>query len=432
MDPMAHTEKTDQAFRRQGPRPLELHLMQTLTTWLSLAAMWPHSKNGWLSSNPEVATKLVQLQAKGASANPDFTAALEKAAVVRARAFLSGIKAYRHHPARRTLNEAPVIWHKGTTLLRDYNPGTPDAPVMLVIPSLINRFDILDLDRGHSFLRALTERGFRPLVVDWGRPGDEEQHFGLTDYVGKRLIPVLEFIQNAGIGIPDTTKKTYAGRVTHPQFRIHLAGYCMGGLLALALAALRPDQIRSLTLLATPWDFHKPDAAIGAQFLALAVQMEPYLKALGHLPVDVIQSLFATFQPMQVMGKFTSFAALDPLSIEARQFVLLEDWLNDGVPLPAPAARECFIDWYGENRTAKTEWHIEGAIVDPRKLAMPAYVVAPGKDRIVPPESAKPLAKLLPHASLHEPMAGHIGIIASAKAPQQVWLPLFHWLDQHK
>ena len=284
---------------------------------------------------------------------------------------------------------------------------------LLVVTSLINRFDILDLDRGHSFLRALTERGLHPLVVDWGVPGEEEKNFGLADYITKRLAPILDFIMR-GDGA-----------------KIQLLGYCMGGNLALALACLRPEHIRALVLMATPWDFHKPDATIGPHFQALAAQMEPYLKTLGHLPVDVIQSLFASFQPTQVMSKFTDFAALDPASIEARQFVLCEDWLNDGVPLTANAARECLGGWYGENLPGKFLWRIGDVTVDPRKLAMPSYVVVPGRDRIVPPESALPLAKLLPQATLHEPMTGHIGMITSPKAPQQVWGALMGWLEKH-
>jgi polyhydroxyalkanoate synthase len=319
------------------------------------------------------------------------------------------VRAYRQHPAHRNLPEKPVIWQEGSTRLRDYNPEKPEAPVVLVIPSLINRYDILDLDRRHSFLRAMTERGLRPLLIDWDMPGVAEKDFALTDYVTKRLIPVLDHI---GVPVP-------------------VLGYCMGGLLTLALAVLRPRQIRSLSLLATPWDFHKPDPAIGPQFLALAKEMEPSLVALGHMPVDVIQGLFASFQPLKVMKKFTAFAALDPLSDEARHFVLTEDWLNDGVPLTANVARECLTDWYGANYTGRGEWHIDGTLIDPHKLEMPGYVVAPGKDRLVPPESAMPLAKLMPHATLHEPMIGHIGMIVSTRAPQQVWAPLFNWLEKH-
>lgn len=399
---------------RLGPQPLGLHLATALSMWVGLPLAWKNSKQSWPGLNPELQKKLVDLNARlGPNPNPELNHALGDEIVSRARAFIGGIKTYRHHAARRTIKTMPTVWQAGTTSLLDYNPSAAGAPVILVVPSLINRFDILDLDRNHSFLRAIAERGLRPLVVDWDRAGDEEKNFSLADYVTQRLAPILDFIRQ------------------NLDPRPHLLGYCMGGNLALALASLNPEKIRSLTLLATPWDFHKPDASIGGQFKNFAMQMEPYLQTLGYLPADIIQSLFAGFQPTQVVTKFMDFAAFDPDSIEARHFVLLEDWLNDGVPLTANAARECLKDWYGDNLPGKLNWRIGGTLVDPRTLTMPSYVTVPGKDRIVPPESAKPLAKLLPHAALHEPMSGHIGMIASEKAPQQVWKPYMTWLEKH-
>lgn len=360
---------------------------------------------------PEWQIKLQSLHALQPNPNPAFESVLAHEAVARVRRFIAGVKVYRHHPAQRSKIEAPVIWQSGTTMLRDYNPRHPEAPILLVVPSLINRFDILDLDRKNSFLRALTELGFRPLVVDWNEPGEDEKNFALTEYVTQRLMPIMDAVTTG---------------------RVHVIGYCMGGLLALALATLKPTSLRTLTLMATPWDFHKPNPQIGTDFLAFADQVEGYLQTTGQLPVDMIQSLFALFQPMQVVTKFMQVASLDPTSLEARHFVLLEDWLNAGVPLTAPVARECLRGWYGENLTANMKWSVDGKIVDPRMLNVQTYIMAPGKDRIVPPESAKPLAKLIPHATLHEPMMGHIGLIASSKAPQQVWAPLFKWLMAHK
>src|SRR5262249_55897057 len=156
--------------------------------------------------------------------------------------------------------EAPVIWSAGTTKLRDYHPAGADLPVILVIPSLINRLDILDIDASHSLLRTLAAEGFRPLVVDWDIPGDEEEGFSLDDYMTKRLLPVFD-------------------RLTGAE-KVHVFGYCMGGLLALALAALRPERTATLTLLATPWDFHKPDPAQGQIFQHLARQMKEGVDAI--------------------------------------------------------------------------------------------------------------------------------------------------------
>ncbi|HEU0118699.1 MAG TPA: alpha/beta fold hydrolase [Alphaproteobacteria bacterium] len=364
--------------------------------------------------NPAAAAHLQKLRAVQKLANTEFEDALAREAISRTRRFIKGVREYQHHPDRRDVVEAPVIWQAGNTLLRDYNPSQPDAPVVLVIPSLINRFDILDLDFAPSFLRSLAGQGVRPLVVDWDVPGPQEMKFDISAYVTERLTPIMRFIR---------------GRKDQP---IHVLGYCMGGLFALALAALRPNEIKSLTLMATPWDFHKPDASMGEAFAALGDQMEPCLQATGLLPVDIIESLFATMQPMQALKKFTAFAGMNKDSMEARQFVLLEDWLNDGVPLTAPVARECLKGWYGANHTAKYEWHVDGVIINPRHITIPSYVVVPGKDKIVPPESAMPLAKLLPHATLHEPMTGHIGMMASRNALRRVWMPYFHWLEQHK
>lgn len=330
---------------------------------------------------------------------------------VRARAFMNGVALYRQHAAHRGEEKAPVIWQKGTTLLRDYAPKSVHAPVVLVVPSLINRFTILDLQARHSFLRGLATHGFRPLVVDWAMPGEEEAAFSLGDYVTERLVPALAFAA--------------------AESAVHVMGYCMGGNLALALAVLQPKQVRSLSLLATPWDFHAGYEAAGQDGAKLEEKLAPWLKEDALLPVEVVQSVFTSFQPLHAFRKFSGFAAMDQTGDDASRFVLTEDWLNDGVPLPARAARECFGDWCARNVLARNEWRVGGEVIDPARVTIPAYVVVPGKDRIVPPESAMVLAHALPHAMRHEPMMGHIGIMASVEAPERVWAPLINWLGRH-
>jgi polyhydroxyalkanoate synthase len=334
-------------------------------------------------------------------------------ALARLKHFMKGLTLYRHHPMARDVAEAPVVWHQGTTKVRDYNPNAPEAPLLLVIPSLINRFDILDLTADHSFLRTLAQEGFRPCVVDWDHPGPHEKDYTLQDYLTHRLVPIYE-------------KLTHKSKVP-----CHLLGYCMGGLLALALAQNPACSFKTLTLMATPWDFHQPLKPLGSEWANLVEQLEPTLMATGYLPIDVIQSLFMILQPLQTLSKFSQFAELDPASEEAKHFVLVEDWLNDGVPLTAPVARACLRDWYGQNKTAQGQWVMDDQPITPATLTLPSYLIVPGKDRIVPPESALPLARLLPHATLHEPMLGHIGMMASRQAPHQVWAPFFHWLHEH-
>jgi poly(3-hydroxyalkanoate) synthetase len=149
----------------------------------------------------------------------------------------------------------------------------------------------------------------------------------------------------------------------------------------------------------------------------------------GTLPIDALQTLFAMLDPFGVGEKYRRFAALPPDSPRARQFVALEDWLNDGVPLAAGVARDCLSKWYGENAPARGAWHIAGQTVDPGTLRLPCFIAVAGRDRIVPPESARALAATIPHAIVREAAAGHVGMVAGGGAEEALWRPLLAWLS---
>jgi poly(3-hydroxyalkanoate) synthetase len=66
--------------------------------------------------------------------------------------------------------------------------------------------------------------------------------------------------------------------------------------------------------------------------------------------------------------------------------------------------------------------------VEPETIRTPTFVAVPGRDRIVPPESARPLAGLIPGAVLHQPASGHVGMVAGARAETALWRPFEGWL----
>jgi polyhydroxyalkanoate synthase len=409
---MAQANGVERPAARQGPRPLPYHLGLAAASWLGSPSDWPQWKPGSPGWNPRLpalpASLLAELKAADHAA---LGRALASEGRRRLARLLDGIAAYRHHPWRRPPLDVPVVWQEGTTRLLDYGaPGAP-GPALLVVPSLINRAYILDLTAETSLLRFLGGAGCRPLLVDWGAPGAAERDFDLTAYIAGRLEAALDAAKAAGAARPV------------------LVGYCMGGLLAVALALRRPQDLAALALLATPWDFHaeRPEQArlIGAS----AAAFEPVLAALGELPVDLIQLLFAAIDPSQVIRKFLDFAALDPASERARLFVALEDWLNDGVPLAAPVARECLAGWYGANSPGRDVWRVAGRAVTPLCVALPTLAVIPDRDRIVPPASALALAERLPRATVLRPAAGHIGMAVSG-APERLRRPLLDWLRQ--
>ncbi len=313
-----------------------------------------------------------------------------------------GVRLYHAHPYHRRLPEMPVLRQFGTTRLLDYAPAAPTrARPVLVVPSLINPAWVLDLEENNSLLRWLSAQGLRPLLVDWGEPGPGERALDLDGYVTERLVPMIE-----GWGQP-----------------VDVIGYCLGGTLAVALATLRPRLVHRMALLAAPWDMHgwaDPQrdglASIFRQSLAAA--------QLGQaLPMEVMQLMFASLDSGLMARKFIRFAGLDQQGAEARSFVALEDWANEGAAMALPAATQ-FLDTWMQTGGPQAGWTIGSTAVMPEELPHPTLVVLSVTDRIVPLAATEPLAVALPNTQVLRVQAGHVGMVTGSKARSQLWEPL--------
>src|SRR5690554_3187947 len=274
---------------RLGPRPLSLHLAAAQATWRRSVLAWQNwsaSSPPW--SVPPTAVLALADDLAGVATEP-FAAALEQEIAARSSAFLGAIAAYRRHPYRRRLIDPPTLWQVGATRLLDFGNPEEERPPLLLVPSLVNRAYILDLMEERSFARWLATPeaagGFRPLLLDWGEPGEAESGFTLTDYIIGRLEAALDQVL-AETGRPPL-----------------VLGYCMGGLFALALAQRRGQEMSGLALMATPWDFHAAPGQAGVARSAL-LSWSPVLEILGQLPVDAVQALFATLDPLTAVHKF--------------------------------------------------------------------------------------------------------------------------------
>ncbi len=314
---------------------------------------------------------------------------------------LDGVRRYQAHPFRRPETSVPVVWTAGTTRLLDYGTAAGGQSV-LIIPSLINPFWVLDLTAEASLVRWLARQGLRPLLVDWGQPGEAERQFSFDDYVVQRLVPML------------------AAVAAQP---VHVLGYCLGGTLAAALAALQAPQIGRLALLATPWDFAGWPQAQRAGLADLWAQHEPMARASGGLAMEILQLMFAALDPGLMARKFEQFASSPEGSTAADTFVALEDWANGGAALAYPAAQQFFGAWLTTGGP-EAGWRIAGQPIDLARLTMPTLGVLSAPDRIVPLGVTQPLTDQLPHPHTLIVNAGHVGMVVGSKARHLLWEPL--------
>lgn len=321
---------------------------------------------------------------------------------------LAGIRKWQEHPYRREPESGEIVWRCEHICLRAF--GTKGGKPVLVIPSLINRFHILDLLPNQSFLSYLGQCGFQPFVIDWGTPKPNTQIRNVEDCVERVLRPALSHI------------------TMNSRSPVSVLGYCMGGTLAVALAQFAPDQISRLGLIGTPWDFHAQKGVVQSIRRELDTNVADTIAnsvnacgtSFGLIPADLFQLLFALLAPMQAVQKFSQFADTEQTSDEAVKFAAVEDWLAHGVPLQTDIALEIFREWYFQNVPAKDEWRIADTIVSPQQIACPTMVITGQRDHIVPPAMSAPLSDMIPDCVDVSLDMGHVGMIVSRNAHAQV------------
>ncbi len=291
---------------------------------------------------------------------------------------LEGLGRYERSPRPDPPPLRPAIARCGTATLRDCG-GT--GPAVVLVPSLINPPRVLDLDDGASLAQGLAAGGRRALLVDWGKAADR-QELDLGGHVAELLVPLLE-------------------QVDEPPA---LVGYCLGGTLAMAAAQLLP--LERVATLAAPWHFSAYPQSSRQSLGRLWEAAKPTARQLGVLPMEVLQSAFWSLDPKRTVSKFARFAQLGDDSRSAARFVALEDWANEGEPLPFPAARELIEDFFGDDLPGKGKWKV-GGIAATDALACPALHITARDDRIAPFQSA-------PGGQTLQIGAGHVGMVVGS------------------
>ncbi len=319
----------------------------------------------------------------------------------RLAAILAGLKRYQEVARTDPMPAFPVIGRLGgVRLLR---VGGPDSgPALVILPSLINAPAVLDLASDRSLIRHLAAAGHRTFLVDWGPMGPGERRLGLAGLVSARLLPLLR-------------------RLDGP---VALLGYCLGGTLAIAAGQLLGERLARLALIAAPWHFDgfEPEARRHALETWRAVR--PVGKALGAVPVQLLNPLFWALDEAAVVAKFEALSRRPEGDPQIKWFAAVEDWANSGAPLGLAAARDLFLHGFGTDRIGRGLWRVGGVRIDPAALRAPILDVGATRDRIVPP----PARIRRPGVAHLEVASGHVGMVVGSGARESLWAPLSNWL----
>jgi polyhydroxyalkanoate synthase len=295
-----------------------------------------------------------------------------------ASAALAGLRAYERAPRRERPPANPQVARVRGAALRDQGGEGPPA---VLVPSLINPPRILDLDEQVSLTSEVARMGRRALLLDWGK-ADERSELSVAGHIEHLLLPLLR-----SIGEP-----------------VALVGYCLGG--TMAIAAANRTEVERVVTLAAPWNFARyPDGSHRA-LQDMWRHSRAAAEALGALPMEVLQAAFWSLDPERTVRKFAEFGRLDPASDEARRFVELEEWANEGEPLPYSAAKELVEELFGRDRPGAGGWKVGGTVVSDQ-LAVPTLHLTAERDLIAPPQTAA-------RGEVVAIPSGHVGMIVGS------------------
>jgi polyhydroxyalkanoate synthase len=310
---------------------------------------------------------------------------------------------------------AELVHTQGSVRLLRYRPtGKPvgGPPVLLVMP-VINRSYVVDLTPGTSFVAALQAAGVDTYMIDWGRFRSAEKNTGL-DALVTRVLPRLErkVLEVSG------------------SKELVLMGYCLGGTIAVCRAAHGPAKHHAgLVTIHTPVSFANT-GALGTLTAPENFPVESILEAFGNMPGWLLQQGFSAGKPFHYTQKAKRLLERCEDKDSVEEFIALEKWNSDNVPVTGAFYQRLIQDLYRDDRLAKGTLEISGKTASLAAITCPVLVIVAKDDPICLPHQAEALLQHVSSAerSAHELTGGHVRSLTGPKARHAVAKKLAGWV----
>lgn len=331
--------------------------------WLDMV-----SPSNFLVSNPEVLAATIaqggaNLERGAANLVSDTLEAFTQDQPMRTPGFEVG--------KNLAITPGKVILRNRLIELIQYAPATETTypePV-LIVPSWIMKYYILDLSPENSLVRYLVEHGHTVFIISWLNPGAGDRELSMDDYL--KLGP-LAAIHAVSEMLPDNP-------------RINAVGYCLGGtLLSIAAAKLARDnapKLRSMTLLAAETDFEEP----GELSLFIDESQIAYIEDLmwdpGYLDGKKMGDSFALLNSRDLVW---SRMVHDYLMGTRRPITDLMAWNSDTTRMPYRMHSEYLRSFYLNNELSHGTYLVDGRPVVMSDIRAPIFSVGTIKDHVSP------------------------------------------------
>ncbi len=285
---------------------------------------------------------------------------------------------------------------------------------LLMVFALVNRPYILDLLPHKSVVRQFLNHGFDVYMVDWGSPTMADRHLSLEDYIERYLHNVVRHVcEHSG------------------QEQVSLLGYCMGGTMSAMYTSRHQELIRNFILMAAPIEFSQRESLLSVWCDEKYFDVDRVVEAFGNMPPAWLQGSFAMLKPVaNLIEKYLTFYEKMTDEKFVEEFVAMETWSNDNIPVAGETFRQFVKYCFQQNLLVKGEFPLGGRKVNLGDITCPVLNLTATNDHLVPCGQSLGFNDLVgsrDRTSINFP-AGHIGLAVGSKAQRELWPKACQWL----
>ena len=306
-----------------------------------------------------------------------------------------------------------VVYRNRLFELIQYAPQTDTvhAVPLLCSPPFINKYYIMDLAPGRSFVEWAVKNGHTTFCMSYRNPDQSLRDVGFGDYLLEGPVEALRVVKDI-TGAP----------------KVNVAALCVGGTMATMLAAylesIGDRSLNSLTLMNTLVDFSDP-GPLGAYTDRPTIErLLRRVERKGLLESHEMAHSFNLLRPNDLY--FNYFGSAWMMGEGPPGFDLLA-WNDDGTRIPARLLSEYLRGCYLDNALARDEMVVRGKRLRLEAVKQDTFIVGAVEDHITPWRSAFRTASLLGgKVQFVLSSSGHIAGVVNPPSKSAAY-----WLHEH-
>jgi polyhydroxyalkanoate synthase len=303
-------------------------------------------------------------------------------------------------------------------LRRGWQPS--HATPILLVPPLAAPAWCFDLRQGCSLAEHLLARGYPTYVVDYGPISFSDRALGLEHWVDDVIPNAIEAV------VRDSGRD-----------EIQLVGWCLGGIMALLAAAARDLPVRSVGMVASPFDFTEVRMMGPIRRLASltgGARGRTLYRMLGGAPAPLVSLGFRA----TAIDRYLTKPVVTAQHLHDRDWLAhsqaIDEYMASMLAYPGRTFGQLYHQFFLVNELAGGTLDLGDHRIDLAKIDVPVLAVGGSSDVLAPVDAVHHVGSLLPNSPdvrLETAPGGHLGVLTGRSAVRSTWIFLDEFLADY-